>query len=300
MNTAILLAGGACGLGVALLVRELLPAPPDLQAALDRIDGRRLDGGGDAAASGIAGNLGAGGWAARLAAGLAGRLPVPRRDLDLLARSVDRFMLDKLLCLLLGLTFPAIAGFLGLLLFPGSPAGWALPAAAGLGFAIVLFFVPDYAVHADATRRRVQFRHAISSYLDLVALERGAGAAPNQALENAAQLSHGWAFSRIAAVLEQARRTQVPPWEGLARLSGETDVGELADLADIAELAGNEGARILDTLIAKAESMRAAAMAESIAQANSRTTTMVIPIALLGMAFLLLLTYPVLYRLLTT
>jgi hypothetical protein len=42
--------------------------------------------------------------------------------------------------------------------------------------------------------------------------------------------------------------------------------------------------------------MRAQALAADRARAGSRSTTMVIPIALLGAGFLLLLIFPVIYR----
>lgn len=82
----------------------------------------------------------------------------------------------------------------------------------------------------------------------------------------------------------------------LADLAAETGVPELADLADIAGVAGQEGARIIDTLTARAASMRAAALSADRAVSGSRSTTMVIPIALLGAGFLLLIVFPVVYR----
>jgi hypothetical protein len=42
--------------------------------------------------------------------------------------------------------------------------------------------------------------------------------------------------------------------------------------------------------------MRAEALAATKAKASSRSTTMVVPIALLGAGFLLLLVFPVVYR----
>jgi hypothetical protein len=129
-----------------------------------------------------------------------------------------------------------------------------------------------------------------------VALERGAGAGPTEALEAAAQIGAGWAFQRIDAVLESARRVGAPPWTALAGLAAETGITELADLADIAEVAGQEGARILDTLAARAASMRAQQLSADRAKAGARSTTMVVPIALLAAGFLLLLVFPVLYR----
>ena len=130
-----------------------------------------------------------------------------------------------------------------------------------------------------------------------MALERGAGAAPTEALEAAAEVGRGWAFERISAALSRARKASAPPWDGLASLADEIGITELADLAEIAGVAGQEGARILDSLSARAESMRAEALAATKAQAGARSTTMVLPIALLAGGFLVLLIFPDFYRL---
>ena len=171
-----------------------------------------------------------------------------------------------------------------------------MPAVTSLACGAALFFAPDLVTRVNAAERRADFRHALTSYLDLVALERGAGAAPTEALEAAAEIGGGWAFERITAALDQARRAGSAPWTALAGLATETGVVELADIADIAEVAGQEGARILETLAARAASMRAEALAADRARAGARSTTMVIPIALLAAGFLLLLVFPIVYR----
>jgi Flp pilus assembly protein TadB len=186
--------------------------------------------------------------------------------------------------------------FAAVLALGGARMPLAVPAIASLALGVCLFFAPDLVTRVNAAERRTDFRHALTSYLDLVALERGAGAAPTEALEAAAEIGGGWAFQRIAAALDQARRSGATPWGALAKLSAEVGVGELADLADIAEVAGQEGARILQTLTARVASMRAEALAADRAKAGARSTTMVIPIALLGAGFLLLLIFPIVYR----
>ncbi|MFI7033570.1 type II secretion system F family protein [Microbispora hainanensis] len=281
-----LLAGALIGFGLFLLVRELRPAPPRLEEAVARLRADYVppDTSGD-----LAQRLG------RLMATHLGSLPCPHRDLALLGRPVERFLATKLGLAVLGLLLPA--GIAALIAATGSTPGVALPAGASLLGGVVLFFAPDLTVRSEAARRRADFRHAITGYLDLVALERSAGAGPVDALEKAASVSDGWAFARITAVLELARRNQRPAWEGLARLGEQVGIAELTNLADIAALAGQEGARVLDTLISKAASMRGQALAAAKAEANGRTTAMVIPIALLGAAFLLLLTFPQIYRL---
>ncbi len=167
---------------------------------------------------------------------------------------------------------------------------------ASLALGLALFFAPDLVTRVNAAEKRRDFRHALTSYLDLVALERGAGAAPTEALEAAADVGGGWAFERIAAALDEARKASRPPWDGLAKLAADTGIPELSDLAEIAGIAGNEGARILETLAARAESMRTEALAATKAQAGSRSTTMVLPIAMLAAGFLVLLIFPDFYR----
>jgi pilus assembly protein TadC len=284
VNPWVIAAGAIGGLGIFLLVREALPAPARLDAALARLDAAPAGG---RRASPLA----------RLARHLAAELPwlpVPSADLALLGQDRDVWIASKVTCGLLGLAVPPV--LVELLSLGGVRLAWQVPAVVSVACGVGLFFAPDLVTSVNAAERRSDFRHALTSYLDLVALERGAGAGPTEALEAAADIGGGWAFARIAAALDAARRSGEAPWTALARLARETGVSELADLADIAEVAGHEGARILDTLAARAASMRAQAQAAERAKAGARSTTMVIPIALLGSGFLVLLIFPVLAR----
>ena len=284
MSVWVVVAGALGGLGIFLVVRELIPAPDRLDAALARMDsapapGRRTS------------------VSLRLARHISAELPWlpgPAADLALLGQDRDAWIASKITCGLLGLALPPV--LVELLALGGVGVSWQLPAIASLGCGAALFFAPDLVTRVNAAERRTDFRHALTSYLDLVALERGAGAGPTEALEAAADIGGGWAFGRIAAALDAARRAGDAPWTALARLARETGVSELADLADIAEVAGHEGAKILDTLAARAASMRGQAQAAERAKAGARSTTMVIPIALLGVGFLVLLIFPVLDR----
>jgi Flp pilus assembly protein TadB len=283
-------AGVLAGLGVFLIVRELIPARTRLDAALARLDPAAER---DPAAEYVTAAKGLRTVARRLAA-VAPWLPVPSTDLSLLGQDREDWLASKITCGLLGLV--AVPMFAALLAFGGVAMPVAVPAVASLALGGCLFFAPDLVTRINAAERRVDFRHALTSYLDLVALERGAGAGPTEALEAAADIGGGWAFQRIAAALDQARKSGAAPWTALAALAADTGVSELADLADIAEVAGQEGARILETLSARAESMRTQALAADRATAGSRGTTMVVPIALLGAGFLLLLAFPIVYR----
>lgn len=288
MNFLIIAAGLLGGLGAWLAIRELMPAGPSLRAAIGRLEtGQSLDVARPVSSRSreLARSLGA----------AAPWLPVPAADLRMLGQDRDEWLAKKLALGVAGLA--AVPFLSALLMLGGRTVGWTVPAAGSLALGAVLFFAPDLVTRVNAAEKRRDFRSALTSYLDLVALERGAGAAPTEALEAAAQVGGGWAFERIAAALDQARKASRPPWDGLARLAAETGVPELGDVAEIAGIAGNEGAKILDTLAARAESMRAQALASTKAQAGSRSTTMVVPIAMLAGGFLVLLIYPDFYRL---
>jgi Flp pilus assembly protein TadB len=285
MNVWLIAAGLLAGLGCWLVVGELIPAGPSLRGAIDRLD----SGGSVQDAVSLPVSFGC-----RLAAAMPW-LPVPVKDLRLLGQDHGSWLASKV-----GL------GFAGVALMPvaceltalsgGSPP-LTISAVGTLALGAAAFCVPDLVTRVRARQKRADFRHALTSYLDLVALERGAGAAPTEALEAAVEVGCGWAFERISAALSRARKTGAAPWEGLASLADEIGITELGDLAEIAGVAGEEGARILDTLHARAESMRAEALAATRAQAGARSTTMVLPIALLAGGFLVLLIFPDFYRL---
>ena len=283
MNPIVAIAGGVGGLGIWTLVSQLVPAGPRLDAALARIQVTRTPAAEPPIRALISRITAAPGW-----------VPIPVTDLALLGKDRERWLASKLGCGLAGLgTIPALAAVATL---AGGQVPIVVPGLTSLALGFASFCAPDLVTRVNARQRRADFRHALTSYLDLVALERGAGAAPTEALEAAAQIGGGWAFARIAGALEAARQAGRPPWEGLAALATQTGVAELSDLAEIAEVAGQEGARILQTLSARAESMRAEALAATKAKAGSRSTTMVVPIALLGAGFLLLLVFPIIYR----
>ena len=124
------------------------------------------------------------------------------------------WLASKIACGAIGLAVvPVLAGLLTL---AGGRLPWALPAAASLAFGAAMFFAPDFVTKVNAAEKRADFRHALTSYLDLVSLERGAGAAPTEALEAAAGIGGGWAFERISAALDEARKAGLAPWAGLA------------------------------------------------------------------------------------
>jgi pilus assembly protein TadC len=161
-----------------------------------------------------------------------------------------------------------------------------------------MFFAPDLVVRSQAQEARARFRRAVGSYLDLVALERGADGGPAEALTRAAEVAHGREFRRIGDALVAARLRGATPWQALSELAAEVGVEELADLADVIALAGDDGAAVADTLTAKATALRTRQLAESAAAANTASEKLTLPGVVLAFAFLVLVCYPALARVL--
>ncbi|MFC0860945.1 hypothetical protein ACFHYQ_01415 [Sphaerimonospora cavernae] len=279
MNLPAVTAGALVGLGLIIVAAELFPAPPRLDAALARLDGVRRPG-----------------LSRRLTARMA-RFPVPCDDLALLGISVERFTVQRVAFLLFGLLLPLPLSLLCAV--AGLPLPWAVPTGAGVLFGVLFALLPDYAARRQARERRQEFRTALATYLDMVALERAAGAGPTQALQTPAEVCTGWVFGRIAQVLEHARRAGEQPWRGLAVLGEQVGIPDLSELADIAEDAGTEGVQVLSTLLAKAQSMRTTALTDARARANSRTGEMPIAIGISVFGFLVLVCFPAVYRIMS-
>jgi pilus assembly protein TadC len=307
MGTALtlaLLAGGTAGLGVTLVVRELLPAQPALAAALDRLappppartaDAKAVQPGDDdpARTSGLETRVG---LAVQRHLDSLPMLRVPTRDLMLLRLPVHRWLGQKVLMGLLGLLFPALFTLVAAAMGYALPV--ALPALGGLALGALLFLVPDVEVARKAAAARQEFARATGAYLDLTALERAAGAGATQALEQAATVGDSWVFVRLREELARARLSGTPPWDGLHALSAELALPELSDLADIMRLSGEQGAAVADTLRARSRGLRAALLTKEQTRANTDSERMVIPVALLGLIFLVILGAPAIVRIL--
>lgn len=287
MSYPVLLAGAVTGLGLAVLVGSRRRVVPDLAAARSRRDRLLRDG---TASTGEQRGLGA---ALPL---LAERLGLSRyqADLDLLGRSSSTLLLHKLGYALLGLLFvPLLSAVMALL---GLHVPVTLPAVFSLGLAAALFFAPDVDLKRRASVERDNFRRAVCVYLELVALERAADAGAGASLVRAAAVSDARPFRMISEELDCAQLAARPPWRGLRRLALRIDVPELADVADIMALTGEDGAAVYNTLRAKAASLRSTLLNKDAARANAASEHMIVPVSLLGVAFMALLGYPAFAR----
>ncbi|TNM66883.1 hypothetical protein FHN55_12325 [Streptomyces sp. NP160] len=287
-----LVAGLIGGLGILLLLREVVPGTPHLRSTIARLTAEPV----------AAREEPAVGLEARLGRIVADRVQeqrwarVPRRDLAVLQVAPAAWFGQKALFAVVGLLFPPLMGVAVAL--AGLDLPFALPAAGSVALATALWFVPDVEVRSKATSARAEFARAVTAYIDLTALERAGGTGTTQSLENAAAIADSWVFQRIREALHRARWSGEPPWRALSELAEELGVPELDDMADIMRLSGEEGVAVQGNLRARSRSMRTAMLSREQARANADSERMVIPVALLGLLFLCLLAFPALARVL--
>jgi len=288
----IVLTGGTVGAGLALLVRELLRPQPALGPALARtapatltMPEPQLDRDEQ--------------WGRWLLARLE-RVPgvrIPTINLALLGQGPGQFMLRKTALAGLGLLCPVIATIPWII--AGLSLPFYVPAGVGLLIALLLFITPDLAVRDQAKRAREEFAHALSAYLDLVALKRAADAGPAEALEKAAEVGQGWPFLYLQGALRRARMEKIPPYQALTELAAEYKLPVLDDVADIMRGSATDGAAVYKALRARTSALNAELLADQAAEANEASEKMTAPGALLAVLVMLLMAFPAVIRMLT-
>lgn len=287
--TPVLFAGLGIGLGLFLLVRGLMPRPSPLSSVLrqlDRTGSSVFERRSAAAASSRSGHP-----MQRLATSMSGRLgSKAESDLVVMERTRDSFAIEKLTTsLALGGIIIALALVLSV---AGSPINTGLTLAMAVCGLAVGFVTPDLALRSQAASRRIGFRHALSSYLDLVNVLLAGGAGIETSLEAAADAGDGWGFVQIRHSLLRARTLRQSPFECLTELGDRIGVAELSEIAASVRLAGEQGARIKMSLAAKASALRGHQMARIESEANAATERMGLPTVLLFLGFMVLLGYP--------
>jgi Flp pilus assembly protein TadB len=293
----VLLAGAMLGAGLWLLLFSLLPARPSLAASLARLrgDGAALAGAGwpSQATRPWQRQLGRAVEQAGQAVGLEFR--GLRKDLAITGQPLEAHLAAKVLFALAG----GLGGLVltGLLAAAGVQIPLVLPVWLALGLALIGFLLPDRRLRAAASARRASLRYAVGALLNLVAINLAGGAEVEQALYNALRISHGWTFTLLRNTIRRAQLNREKLWEALGRLGEELDVDDLVQLAQNVALAGDEGARMREALIAMAATIGSRELAEAETQANEASEHMVLPLTVLAVGFTLFLLYPALMQL---
>jgi len=161
------------------------------------------------------------------------------------------------------------------------------------------FAVPILSWHSAVKRvatasqiRRSDMDLAVAVYLDLVNVLLAGGAGVETAMLAAAGAGDGFSFEQIRLALVRAQSSRGSYWDSLRELGERTGVESLEDVAHSVQLAGEHGARIRQSLAAKATALRGRNLARIEHEAEERTEHMGLPIVLLFLGFILLVGYP--------
>jgi tight adherence protein C len=114
-----------------------------------------------------------------------------------------------------------------------------------------------------------------------------------EALMAASEIGGGWSMWRIRDALANARITGQTPWQALGALGEEIRVDELRDLAAALSLVAEDGAKVRESLTARAVSLRRRELADLEGQAGERSQSMLVAQMFLVAGFLVFLVFPV-------
>lgn len=282
--------GAGAGTGIWVMLRLLAPIKPDLGHSLAHIT-PAPDSSEDAEAEAGADRLVA----------LATRIGLPRAavraDLAALDRSVPNYLRRLGRTVAIAAATPIAAALV--LQAVGYGMGLLIAVAGTVGLTAVAWIAVDTEIHTEAERVRNEARRALSVALSLTAMALSGGAGIESALRGAAAAGTGPAFAAIQTALDRAALLGITPWEVLAELGERLGVDVYEQLASTTALAGTEGARIRSSLTERATALRAQRLADIEAEALSATERMSLPIVAMATAFVIIVGYPALERIMT-
>jgi tight adherence protein C len=280
-----LIAGGLVGLGVLVALRAVLDPPqPNLARRLTELYEPPPTDGFDVVRARWQE------WALRAVRAGGGDLGGLRRDLAVCGVTLERHAIMKLGFATAGAAIPVAVAVIWSAFGITVPPAVLVLCAAGAGLAG--FLLPDVLLGRQAAARRRDFRYALSLFLDLVVIVIAGGGGVTTALYDAAEAGSGWAFAELRRCLHTARLQRRSPWAALNDLADRIGSSELRELASAVELAGTSGARVRDSLRAKAISVRDHELTETEGEALAASERMGGPMVGMFVGLILLIGYP--------
>jgi hypothetical protein len=265
---------------LASTIEHLNAADPAFER--DATAGEGDDGGGSIAAIG------------RVVLGLVGRPRVAAwsEPLRLIRRSVDVHVGLLVTAAAVGLVGPALA--LAVAVRLGAPLGLAVPAAASL----ICALLAPLTVHSDAVRRaaevRVDLRHQLAAYLDMVAMLLAGNTGHEGALEQASRAGDGLLFRELRRRIREVATTGKSLVVALSLVADDYGLVELEQVAATTSLSAAEGAPVVRTLSAKCATLRATLAGEEETAARIRNDKVTPPLVGMALLFMALIIYPAL------
>ena len=158
--------------------------------------------------------------------------------------------------------------------------------------AILGYMIPDGELKKKAEARRQEFTRALTAFITLLGSSISGGGGITTAMSDAAAMGEGWVFVKIRNTLDEANLSGESPWIALDRLGRKLQVVALIELSGSLTLAGGSGARITETLHARAESSREKELQEIRAEAEAKSSTLGLPVGLMLLGWAVFMAYP--------
>lgn len=211
-------------------------------------------------------------------------------DLAVTTRSMEQHLALSVLTGLAGLMAPLVLS--GLAIAAGLGSSLSTPALVAVILGLVCAMLPTLRLRRAAEEGRRNFRHVVGSFLDLVSMSLAAGRGVPEALDAASRLSDDPSMIRLRDAFATARLRGESPWVAMGRLGEELRIDELRDLAAALALVSEDGAKIRESLAARAGSMRRRELAEAEGRAGQNSESMLVAQLILALGFIVFLVYP--------
>ena len=161
-----------------------------------------------------------------------------------------------------------------------------------LGSPVIFWTLTISRLREMAIRMQRDMDLSVSVFLDLINVLLAGGAGIETAMLAAAGAGDGWGFEQLRMAMARAQSSRRSYWDSLRETGEAFGIESLEEVANSVQLAGEHGARIRQSLTAKAASLRIRNLARIEHEAEQRTERMGIPVVLLFIGFILLVGYP--------
>jgi tight adherence protein C len=277
------LIGGCVGAGAWLGLRGCFPAPATLAGRLTDFANTPHRSTGRSAVMSFWGRI-----ATRLLRTVRGEeIAAIEADVAVTGGDLESHALDKLKAALGGFVLLPVFGYIAGL----TKSDFTIGLAAISGF-IALYLLPDVELKRRAQVRRDEFTEVLTAFVSLVAVGITGGGGVNTAMSEATKIGNGWCFEALGRSIEESMLQGEPPWDGFDRLGQRFGLVPLVELAGALSLAGTSGARVTETLTARAESGRNRELTDALAAAEKKSESMNIPVAALMLGWAGFIGYP--------
>lgn len=213
--------------------------------------------------------------------------------LRLIGRSRQVHVGYLVLAAFIGLAIPSLT--LGVLSRAGLVSiDWFVPAALSIALAVLAPLLVHSATVAAADDVRVDVRHQLSSYLDMVTMLLAGNTGHEGALEQAAATGDGLLFRELRRRMREVAATGTSLVGALHLVADDLDLVELEQVAATTELSAAEGAPVARTLAAKCATLRSTLAADQEAKARIRNDKITPPLVGMALLFMAVIIYPAL------